>query len=377
MTDQCIPLIYTKGMGEIFPNVFQRVDKYIQTNEEWQKLMQGQPLNSRLVQEAVEQEFMRHGEEWPLIQQGRPYWNAQIDMRDPDFFTKIRKTDEKLLLMATSWLSPAIAWRPYKQIYTFSKELMDILIAQKDVNMDIPVQVLQNLPFPCAYFDVPFEENLYGFFVHYDIREEGKLYLVMEFVSKLAEDQIGYNGYLELEIKENTTIEDEIKRYSSRIWNSLPSHFSNAYGKGGTPSYQEQTQNALERASIVMQFILYICSDNAEIDPDERNKAVAKPKKAGKIKDAYREVRKNRCGKEFSVNVRKMLSSTKTSYAANPDSHGTPKSPHIRRGHWHHYWTGPRTGERTLILNWIAPTFVHPESDVLPTANIVEVSNKS
>ena len=40
---------------------------------------------------------------------------------------------------------------------------------------------------------------------------------------------------------------------------------------------------------------------------------------------------------------------------------GTAKRPHARRGHWHHYWAGPRNA-RQLILKWTAQTFVHPEA---------------
>ena len=39
---------------------------------------------------------------------------------------------------------------------------------------------------------------------------------------------------------------------------------------------------------------------------------------------------------------------------------GTPKSPHSRRGHWHHFWTGAKNSDdRKLILKWIAPTFIN------------------
>ena len=35
---------------------------------------------------------------------------------------------------------------------------------------------------------------------------------------------------------------------------------------------------------------------------------------------------------------------------------GIKKRPHIRRAHWHHYWTGP--GRTTLEVRWIEPVFV-------------------
>lgn len=34
---------------------------------------------------------------------------------------------------------------------------------------------------------------------------------------------------------------------------------------------------------------------------------------------------------------------------------GASKAPHIRRGHWHRFWTGPRDGERKVILRWLPP----------------------
>lgn len=37
-----------------------------------------------------------------------------------------------------------------------------------------------------------------------------------------------------------------------------------------------------------------------------------------------------------------------------PGTHASPR-PHIRRGHWHGFWHGPRDGERVLKLRWLPP----------------------
>ena len=51
---------------------------------------------------------------------------------------------------------------------------------------------------------------------------------------------------------------------------------------------------------------------------------------------------------------------------------GKSKAPHSRRGHWHHYWVGKKdSGERRLILKWIAPTFVNGTPNTV-NINIVE-----
>lgn len=40
------------------------------------------------------------------------------------------------------------------------------------------------------------------------------------------------------------------------------------------------------------------------------------------------------------------------------------KSPHARRGHWHHFWIGKHeTNERKLILKWVAPMFINGSED--------------
>lgn len=32
--------------------------------------------------------------------------------------------------------------------------------------------------------------------------------------------------------------------------------------------------------------------------------------------------------------------------------------PHIRRGHWHMYWTGSKSNKQTFIHKWLPPTIV-------------------
>jgi hypothetical protein len=37
--------------------------------------------------------------------------------------------------------------------------------------------------------------------------------------------------------------------------------------------------------------------------------------------------------------------------------------PHIRSAHWHGFWSGPRDGERTLLLRWLPPILVNAVVD--------------
>lgn len=54
------------------------------------------------------------------------------------------------------------------------------------------------------------------------------------------------------------------------------------------------------------------------------------------------------------------------------NSSGWTQRPHMRRAHWHHFWTGKKGEERKLILKWIAPSFINTELGEQPaTINIV------
>lgn len=44
--------------------------------------------------------------------------------------------------------------------------------------------------------------------------------------------------------------------------------------------------------------------------------------------------------------------------SGEPRTTGRGVQPHVRRGHWHLYWLGPRDGVQTPHVRWIAPTVV-------------------
>lgn len=54
-----------------------------------------------------------------------------------------------------------------------------------------------------------------------------------------------------------------------------------------------------------------------------------------------------------------------TSSEATGMNHNTPR-PHIRRAHWHHFWTGPLTTNRKLVVKWLPPIPVGLTDEELP-----------
>lgn len=101
-----------------------------------------------------------------------------------------------------------------------------------------------------------------------------------------------------------------------------------------------------------VNLLLYICSDNADYSPSDARPTKYKPAKTKKG-FRYFEAEKPRfweLGKETGYSIRRLT-------ATNSGS-DTGKRPHIRRAHWHGFWTGPRSGERVFGLKWLAPIVV-------------------
>lgn len=65
-------------------------------------------------------------------------------------------------------------------------------------------------------------------------------------------------------------------------------------------------------------------------------------------------------GKKFGDTIRKYYEH----YETNPNNSGKSPAPHIRRAHWHHFWTGKKLeNERKLIVKWLPPIPVAMQED--------------
>ena len=125
--------------------------------------------------------------------------------------------------------------------------------------------------------------------------------------------------------------------------------------------YRKFNQTALLR--LFYNFIVYLQASNKDVE-----KSVVTAKNFGKPIDKTKPV-KNKFGemKELEVGF-KISSPVSKKYiyeTKETTSIGTPKSPHFRRAHYHHYWKG--SGEsKELVVKWIEGVFVNGkrEADV-------------
>lgn len=247
-------------------------------------------------------------------------------------------------------------WRLYKQIFEFAYETEELLLSQRD-DCKIPIETLQNLPYPCIYIRTRTINGLDGFFVHIehdtkDGRKELRLTLV------------GDNGEyypIMIHLVPNGTLLDGIKSAkaeSARVSKTLGDVIARRFEKEG-----ERLEDLMVLAAPLVQLVLYICAQNKEVelDPDQE-KIYRAPKEKKHIKDKYSEIRMFNCGEEIAQQIRRSYRQGQVNYTylkdAGDSGSGTPKRPHVRRGHWHHYWTG-KADDKKIILKWQPPTFIH------------------
>lgn len=120
---------------------------------------------------------------------------------------------------------------------------------------------------------------------------------------------------------------------------------------------------------IVMNSCQYFSASNAEI-------------KDIKVAKKDRPISKSKDGKEKKVNIQvsqvgysigqrfeKMYQESETN-AERIGTKGTKKRPHVRRAHWHHYWTGP--GRTVLEVKWLEPVFVMADNDINAVVHTVK-----
>lgn len=259
-------------------------------------------------------------------------------------------------------ISVLAPWRLSKEVYIVDESIKDLLFEQKD-DIKIPVDILLHLPYQCFYVELPntyFDgEKIHGFFVSLDYNIKLKERdLKLTFLSD-KEDVFSYPIDLDA-----GTIEDSIKKLNKQLIE---------YAKGNK-KFEEyaKADPAADNTTIVfikqiMQVVLYILAQNAEIAPDEEQSTITK--RGNAIKDKYSEIRKWDVGFRTGATIRAYEEKGKSENAKEKSdgTHASPR-PHMRRGHWHHFWTGAKNDEtnRKLVLKWVAPTAVATNQEDSP-----------
>jgi hypothetical protein len=233
------------------------------------------------------------------------------------------------------------SWRVSKGIYRFDETLYRE-ITETHLDGIIPCEVLYRLPEWCVYIETPgllyADEPVYGFFAHLehdqnDGRHELRILLHLE---ENCQPMILHLG--------DWTVEHAVRRAVSE-----------GARLGGMTVNLDGIAGALKPiAEKVVSLVLYLCSANAEIlegerlppPPGHRPKRDAVPLKPVTLWEV---------GERIGAAIRRGKEAPTTAPELAGTGTGTPKRPHVRRAHWHGYWTGPIEGPRMFSLKWLPP----------------------
>ena len=243
-------------------------------------------------------------------------------------------------------------WRYTQGVYRFDADVYNSLI-DTDFDREMPIEVLYRLKEWCVYIETPELAEIHGFFAHleYDINTgKDELRLLIDSDQALVPIILHMGDW---------TVETAIEK-------SLGVSISNLFMIGSTHAAGEiksQQEKIVEYnakiAKHCLSLLLYLCSDEPNIEPVAGEMpARTKPKKTKNGWKFFPPAKPKiwNVGREIGEQIRKWQK------APTGEDHASPKA-HIRRAHWHGYWTGPRKEERKFIYKWVAPVFVNSRGE--------------
>lgn len=238
-------------------------------------------------------------------------------------------------------------WRYSQGIYRFDDSLYSALITTEPSG-DLPCDVFYRLPEWCIYVETTemkwFDTPYHGFWCHleWDVntgRHELRLLLNCEHGELIAVPLHLGNWTLDEAIDRAT---QEAKKHAGDLASLMD--FS-VIGK---------MRNSLNG---LISLVLYLCSDEPEID-DLREPGFSpkrpQPKKTKKGWQLFPAQKPHvwQVGVQFGKTLRQIDADFESA------SSGRSVKPHLRRAHWHGFWTGPRDGERKFHYKWLPPLLV-------------------
>ena len=254
-------------------------------------------------------------------------------------------------------------WRGCKQVYRFDPGF-GRLIAGQALDSSIPAEALARMPYPILFVECPMTLDdgealgcwMYvddDYFVGYD--EHGAAKTERNLVClRLGQDMKTYPLVISLELGTVAAAAEEAVSYESAADRVL-------FGSDG----ERDLGHTKTIVSEAINLALYICSEHADVEVSYVPKPpTANPKKAKRNRCSFATVR------SVGYRTAASLSLSKNSGSGQEGKGDRSMAPHMRRAHWHHYWTGPLDGERSCIVKWMPPIPVNTESgDVIPTVH--------
>lgn len=244
------------------------------------------------------------------------------------------------------------AWRVTKGIYKFDPDLWSELNAVS-IDCKIPCDILLKMPEWCIYLYIGDDAGAF-----YVINEELgnvelRIYLaaengIMPIIMHLG-DWSFQEGF-------DRAIEFAVMQYRK----------NNIHNDIGESNIRESYKHSEAIIAQLLSGLLFIITQSDEVG-NGRTKPYKPTPIRTKLGLAMPQAEKPKIwdvGVRMGATLRRYNKEQSDYYEAT----GRTVRPHIRRAHWHGYWTGPRdSNDRKFIVKWIPPTFINTEdSEDLP-----------
>lgn len=273
--------------------------------------------------------------------------------------------DTVSLYSETAFMSCVYEWRKHKKCFRIDEELINQFKTQLNDECTIPTSAILNLPYSAFYVEAPVYKEADGFIVKLDeagqIAENNYPCIWLQFVSKTG------NKVLEsvmCPISNNITIDEDLLAYDD--------------SSAGKARFEKE-YTMVEFMKLCIFILLYIISEDADIKSSSLTKNTYKPRNLkDPITDKFREVEYFDVGYEIGDRIRRerklIEESIEVDFGEVPETsieepkvkkERKPIKPHMRKAHWHHFWTGSKEDpdNRQLVVRWVPPTFVKPRSN--------------
>lgn len=248
-------------------------------------------------------------------------------------------------------------WRYTQGVYEFDPDIYTELMAS-DFTGKLPSESLLRLPEWCVYIRTPLLSDaggeIEGFFAFLESdyntgRKELRLYL----------DRVGRETMEPIVLHlGDWTLDESIERMIEVSIENLKRQGMDADFLDAKAEFDHMRRLAKQ----LLPLVLYLCTEEPEIqDRDVPNWEPHNPKPK-KIRGEFRMMPAKKphhymLGTKTGAALRK---ARREAFEHEPT--GRTVTPHIRRAHWHGFWTGPRKGPQAVnqkfVLKWLPPIFV-------------------
>lgn len=274
-------------------------------------------------------------------------------------------SEEGYLLTRTFALDTQINynWLKYRQIYKFEPDFFEYLTEETSSENVVSDIFLLKLPFPCFFVENKVSiggEEYAGFYVLRREGPENDPELFLQFCKADKERNFLYVA-LPLRAGETKTVSELlVERY-----NYSPTD----------PANTHKQEEFIEMGKKAISVLAYLCTEKPDVIKIKSGIRKASSGKAPKKKDA---VTVGQVGYKLAREIRESRVRYVYEGETNHDGRGkgTPKSAHLRKAHYHSFWTGKRDEpeNRQLVVKLISPIFVGGLKKQ-PTATIRKISN--